>query len=277
MGPRAILISIGMLVSAVQFSCSTPQGKEQTVVNKPEKSNKLLFIPESVFKVPEHNNYQCDTSEFSISRMAESENIALFWSKEYGREPMQNPDSLKRFDPDFLLKEGERIYRHYGTQLKFVWDEHPITDQYKMLIYIFGGDEGTAFGGGEAEKIGIFWAPAIRMHKAPFGALAHEMGHSFQYLLDADKLRADSTASPGVGSYPFVEMTSQFMLWQVYPDWMTFENYHLVDFLKQTHLAFLHEKTCTIRLICSSTGPGNMAPTLFPEFGRLHEKEKILF
>jgi hypothetical protein len=32
------------------------------------------------------------------------------------------------------------------------------------------------------------------------------------------------------------------MLWQVYPEWMTFENYHLVDFMRQTHLAFLHHE-----------------------------------
>jgi hypothetical protein len=36
------------------------------------------------------------------------------------------------------------------------------------------------------------------------------------------------------------EMTSQFMLWQVYPEWQVFENYHLNAFMKATHLAFLH-------------------------------------
>lgn len=36
-------------------------------------------------------------------------------------------------------------------------------------------------------------------------------------------------------------MTAQYMLWQVYPEWQTFENYHLVAFMKATHLAFLHE------------------------------------
>jgi hypothetical protein len=35
-------------------------------------------------------------------------------------------------------------------------------------------------------------------------------------------------------------MTSQYMLWQVYPEWQTFENDHLRAFLKATHLAFLH-------------------------------------
>lgn len=30
------------------------------------------------------------------------------------------------------------------------------------------------------------------------------------------------------------------MLWQVYPEWMTFENYHLANYLKKTHYTFLH-------------------------------------
>jgi hypothetical protein len=36
-------------------------------------------------------------------------------------------------------------------------------------------------------------------------------------------------------------MTSQWMLWQVYPEWMTFENYHLTSYLKKTHFALFHE------------------------------------
>ena len=38
-------------------------------------------------------------------------------------------------------------------------------------------------------------------------------------------------------------MTSQWMLWQVYPEWLTFENYHLVAYMKATHLAFLNPET----------------------------------
>jgi hypothetical protein len=34
-------------------------------------------------------------------------------------------------------------------------------------------------------------------------------------------------------------MTSQYMLWQVYPEWQTFENYHLTAFMNATNLAFL--------------------------------------
>ncbi len=196
---------------------------------------KELYIPDTVWMVPPGNDYTCDTSEFAFARMRQSENIALFWSKEYGTDPTAHPDTLKRFRVDELVAEGDRIYRYYVDTMQFVEKGKSVSDRYKQLIYIIGGEGGTAFGGGEDEKVGIFWAPAVRMHKPPYGALAHEMGHSFQYFL-----KADSFPTFTVG-YAMYEMTCQYMLWQVYPEWMTFENYHLVDFMKQTHYAFLHE------------------------------------
>ena len=47
----------------------------------------------------------------------------------------------------------------------------------------------------------------------PYCALAHEMGHSFQYMTEADGAR-------GFSGSPLVEYTSQWMLWQVYPSWV---------------------------------------------------------
>jgi len=204
---------------------------------------KELYIPSSVFNVPENNDFKNDTSKYCFKRMKETENVALFWAKEYGDDPMANPILRQRFNVDEILTECDRVYKYYVNDLKFVEKGNSITDKYKCLIFIIDSIEGTAFGGGEENKIGVFWAPARRMNKAPFGALAHELGHSFQYLLGVDKAKGDTTKMEGRGgSYSFVEMTSQYMLWQVYPEWMTFENYHLVDFMKQTHLAFLHEK-----------------------------------
>jgi hypothetical protein len=72
----------------------------------------------------------------------------------------------------------------------------------------------------------------VRVNRTPYGVLAHELGHSFQFMS-----RIDSGTGPG-GAVN--EMSAQYMLWQVYPEWMTFENYHLVDFMKKTHFAFLH-------------------------------------
>ncbi|MEN3324452.1 DUF6055 domain-containing protein [Mariniflexile soesokkakense] len=197
-----------------------------------ENQQKERYIPAKVWRVPENNNYDDPESDYSYSRMIESDNIAMFWHKEYGNNPMTNSDFTKSFDPKTAIIECERFYNFYVNDLKLVQRGNSISDSYKLLIYVFGGDENTAFGGGEEEKVGVLWTPAKRMNKPPYGALAHEIGHAFQYMS-----RADSKTGPG-GSV--MEMSAQYMLWQVYPEWMTFENYHLKDFLKGTHYAFLH-------------------------------------
>ncbi len=203
---------------------------------------KELHIPSQIWNVPDNNDFKNDTSEFCLKRMKESKNLAVFWAKKFGNDPMANSDSTLRFNTTDILKEGERIYTSFVDKLKFIEKGKSLTDKYKCLIFIINSKEGTAFGGGADNKIGMFWAPPARINRAPFGALAHELGHSFQYILSADKAKGDTTVTEGGESLSFVEMTSQYLLWQVYPEWITFENYHLVDFMKQTHYAFMHEK-----------------------------------
>ncbi len=195
-------------------------------------TKKELYIPEKVFRIPEGNDYNNNESEYSYDRMVESSNIAIFWHREYGDDPLINPNESKRFDVQELLSECERFYNYYVDELKMVQKSNSLTDKYKLLVYVFGGDEGTAFGGGAEDKIGVLWTNASRIRKGPYGVLAHEMGHSFQFLS-----RIDAGSGPGGA---ISEMSAQYMLWQVYPEWMTFENYHLVDFMNKTHYAFLH-------------------------------------
>ena len=219
--PRIVSSSFLVLFAAVSlfFSC-------------PAKAAKELILPKNIDRIPENNDFDNNESEYSFNRMVEGDNIALLWSKEYGDDPMQNPELKKRFNPQESLRECERFYDYYVNVLKMVKKGDSLTDKYKMLLIVFGGDEGAAYGGGIDDKIGVMWTPAVRINRKPYGALAHEMAHCFQYLS-----RADSGHGPWG---PVGEMSAQYMLWQVYPEWMTFENYHLVDFMKQTHFAFLH-------------------------------------
>jgi len=196
---------------------------------------KRLYIPADLWLVPKNNDYTNDNSEFSNQRKVESKNFALLWAKEYGSDPSANPNSAKRFKPDEVLRECERFYDCYVNRLKFVDSKHSVANKYKILVVVFGGDDGTAYGGADG-SLGTLWAPAIRMSRRPYGAAAHELGHTFQSFVHADGANGFSGTGQGI-----FEMTSQFMLWQVYPEWMTFENYHLVNYLKNTHLAFMHE------------------------------------
>ena len=59
--------------------------------------------------MPEGNDYENNESEFSFSRMNETNNVAIFWHKEYGADPLLNPNESKRFDVTFALNECDRI------------------------------------------------------------------------------------------------------------------------------------------------------------------------
>lgn len=225
---NSLKISAIALLAILSSSCVN---KAKTDVNK-RLTEKELYLPAKVELVPDSNDYNNDNSEYCFKRMVQSNNIAVFWHKEYGDDPMAKPDENRRFNVNKVLSECERFYNCYVNELKIVQKGKSLTDKYKMLVYVFGGDEGTAFGGGAEEKIGILWTPATRINKAPYGALAHEMAHCFQYISSLD----NGTGPRGT----IMEMSAQYMLWQVYPEWMTFENYHLVDFMKGTHYAFLH-------------------------------------
>ena len=59
------------------------------------------------------------------------------------------------------------------------------------------------------------------MQDKKLNCIAHELGHSFQSQVSCDG------EGEGWGGSGFFEMASQWMLWQVNPDWPTDENYHL--------------------------------------------------
>ncbi|QES89116.1 DUF6055 domain-containing protein [Rhizosphaericola mali] len=200
-------------------------------------SVKELFIPEKLWKVPEHNNFNDTASKYNRNYMRQSADVAIIWPKNFGLHPELLTDPTKRFNPDSILDASESFYKYYVDTLGFVEKGNSISDKYKILFVVCDDDDGTAYGGGSEEnpKIGILWTPTSRISYAPYGAVAHELGHVFQTFVSTDG--GVGFTSAGQSLY---EMTSQYMLWQVYPTWMIFENYHVKAFEKQTYLAFLH-------------------------------------
>ena len=205
---------------------SVPFVNQAAAAEESTPTKKELYLPSG----QGDNDYNDPNSEFCFQRSVQGDNVAIFWSKEYGDDPMKNPDTNKTFDVNNMLSECERYYKTYVDDLKLVVKGKSVTDKYKLVVFVIGGSGGTAFGGGD-EDIGTLSAPATRVHRPPYGVLAHEMVHCFQYMSGRDGAR-------GGGINP--EMGAQHGLWQNLPDWMTFENYHLVAFMDQTHLAFDH-------------------------------------
>ena len=102
-----------------------------------------------------------------------------------------------------------------------------------MQVTLYSLD-GTAYGGTYDNFIGALWVAPNRIQDEKMNCMAHELGHSFQLQIPADSV-GDAWGGSG-----FFEMTSQWMLWQVNPDWLTDENYHFEAFKKLTHKAYLH-------------------------------------
>ncbi len=192
--------------------------------------DKEVFIPEKSLK--KHGFDQPD-GQFGYDYMAESANLILVWDKSFGKDPTQYSDKSRRFYPNEILEDGERIYNYYVDRLKFSDRKKSFGNRYKMIIWMYNDEETSAFGWGE-DNVGMMWFRPCRINSYPYCALAHEMAHSFQYLVKADGAR-------GFHSCPLVEYSAQWMLWQVYSDWPTIEYYHLDAYMNQTHYSLMNE------------------------------------
>ena len=199
----------------------------------------------SVWGGAENGDYSDPNSQFSTHRMAETENLAAFWEAGFGDDPENCMDEKFRFPLKEIMELGEQMYVFFRDELRFAIQGDSVSDKYRINLYFFYNEDGTVYGGGCENTIGAMWLSPNRVKRGPHGALAHEMGHSWHYITWVDRMSkqppdaAENKRRGGPGM-AFGEMSCQYMLWQFYPEWLTFENYHLVAFRKEAHLAFLH-------------------------------------
>ena len=226
---KCILITLAVLGFAVQAH-AFENNPQNTLSRATVSAEKELFIPSKVSRVPDGNDFNNPSSTYCFKRSATSDNFAIFWHEEYGDDPLKNENERMRFDVQDILKECERFYDAYVNDFKFLIKGNSYSDKYKMIIWVIESSQGTAFGGG-TDNVGMLWCGVNRIRTNPYCTAAHELGHSFQYLMRQDGGRG----LPGIG-----EMQAQWFLWNVYPDWMTIENYHLVNLMDKTHFAFVH-------------------------------------
>jgi hypothetical protein len=80
-------------------------------------SEKKLYLPEKIWMVAEGNDYDKEESDYCYKRMVEGDNVAIFWHKEYGDDPMANEDKGRRFDVvvDFKGIADAEGYSHIKT------------------------------------------------------------------------------------------------------------------------------------------------------------------
>ncbi len=215
----ALVCALLIIPSTLMAQVELPQGKE-------------IYIPKDLQKM----DLEDPESKWSFDRMASTDNFAIFWEKGFGND-LSNPPELEgqpmQIDLENLKNKLEQFYVYFRDTLQFVKSGSK-SERYRMMVMLNYSLERTAYGGDYDKIIGALWIAPNRIQDEKLNCIAHELGHCFQTQVSSD---GDGEAWGGSGFY---EMTSQWMLWLVNPDWMTDENYHWEDFIGLTHKAFLH-------------------------------------
>ena len=193
---------------------------------------KQLYLPEEFAG----QDWQSDENAWSFGRMKCTDNMAIFWEKGFG-ESLAQPPALEgqamQVDLPNLEQKLETFYHYFKDTLQFV-KSGSLSETYRMMVMVNYSLEGTAYGGTYDDTIGALWITPNRLQDPKLNTVAHELGHSFQAQIQADK------AGECWNGHPIFEMCSQWMLWQVNPEWVADENYHWQAFKDNTHKAFLH-------------------------------------
>ena len=196
------------------------------------KAQKKIYIPKDLRGM----DLKADTLKWSFNRSAETDDLIFMWERGFGQD-VSNPPMLDgkpmSFNLNNLIDCVQSFYTFFRDTLGFIKPGSK-ADEYKMMVMVMYSLDGTAYGGTYDNFIGALWVAPNRIQDTKMNCMAHELGHSFQLQIPADSV-GDAWGGSG-----FFEMTSQWMLWQVNPDWLTDENYHFEAFKKLTHKAYLH-------------------------------------
>ncbi len=192
-------------------------------------------------------------SYYSWHRMKQSQHFFVFWSPEFGDDPNgDNVPAKMRVDVDDLLNKAEQYFNTNVNMLKMstLGQGKSMLDDYKMQIYLVYQDEWLATGSGYDNKIGALWVNPSTCQ--PVGStIAHEIGHSFQYQVYADKINKQGAADDmhhgfrygfgenGAGGCAYWEQCAQWQAHLDYPQEMF--DYWVDTWKKNYHRHFNHQ------------------------------------
>ena len=205
-----------------------------------------IYIPREY----EKEYFFSSDGKWFFGRSAQSEHFIVFWEPGFGEfgetTPSDCPNSRYRVDIAALLEWAEACYDCYVGTMKFADKGGSILDDTKIDIWLEYTTEWAAYGSGLEDKVGCLWInPDAARDKS---TVAHEVGHSFQYIVGCDLLRNKSVTNVSKAAFRydigqgngFWEQTSQWQAYMMVPS-ETFTNYNFLEYCKNVHKHLLHE------------------------------------
>lgn len=195
------------------------------------------------------------TSGYNFSHSLESDHFAVFWDVRYGNNPahLQYPGDGNVASAYDVLSVAEKCWKMYVDELGFLVEGQSTTDKYKIQLYIpyqkdWRADaSGTDGVNGGMTGIGHFnpWAAVARGGHT----VAHEVGHTFQYLVSAD-LGTDAAwhydrgwrwGWGGGNDNGWWESCADWQAYQIFPDRQFTDGEYFEQHLNAHYLNMLHE------------------------------------
>lgn len=186
---------------------------------------------------------------WSKSRSVESDNVIIFWDKNYGNK---KPNELATSDwnyvdiPD-LLNKCEAFYDLEINKLGFVDPVKSNHSKYKMMVLMNYSKPGdwACYGGGYDFVISALWLNSATCK--PVGhSVAHEVGHSFHYMCYSEHAGHQDSNTDNTGFHlacgngqAIWEQTAQWQAAQSYPELMFDQSIGV--FRRSHNYAFSHE------------------------------------
>lgn len=201
---------------------------------------RIIYKPNE-FKQMDFND---TASRWCFQRSKESTHFIVFWEPGFGMDPKKSDNSL---DVDLMLSRAEQLFHFYADSLGFVIPgSSKSTDKYKIEIFVNYQTEWLATGSGYDDMIGALWCNPWALQASGGHTLAHEIGHSFQYLVSCDLGKShgwrygfDAAASEWSGNM-WWEACAQWQGFKVYPE-QQFSNGYSGQYLDKCNKNLLHE------------------------------------
>lgn len=176
---------------------------------------------------------------WSKTRSKESDNFICFWDKDYAKEPTTLGSSNTYYvNIDDLLSKAESFYKLNVGTLAFCDENNSNVKKYKMLILVNHTTDWVCYGSGYDNTIGALWLSPSTCK--PVGhSVAHEVGHSFQYMCFVDNKGYSGFRNAIGNGSTFWEQTAQWQANQSYPELMFDQSWSV--FSKSHNYATTHE------------------------------------
>ena len=195
------------------------------------------------------------TQGYNFAHSLESEHFAVFWDVRYGSNPayIKHPKGNDVANAYSVLDIAEKCWRTYVEQLGFLVPGQSTTDKYKIQLYIpYQSDWRADASGTDGQEASGTWGKTGIGHFNPWAAcargghtIAHEVGHTFQYLVGADLGSSHGYGwgfnGDGWGDCGWWESCADWQAYKIFPDRQFTDGEYFEQHLDAHHLNLLHE------------------------------------